>query len=139
MIDEQRVRVMTRLALREKKMGYGVVEAGDLSRKDFVSFYGVRAFFSGTIFYILAFIIFLAVLFSIITVQVNVMNVAITAFGGLLGYLFFLLFYLRYERHRNIRRYDEYQQIIREQQKDIDELTSIYEAEDKNSHKDTQE
>lgn len=134
MIDEKRVRAMTRIALREKKMGYRISSADGMSRKDFVSYYGVIAFFKGTIFYLLLFIIFAMAFFSMVTVQVTMMNLAILLFGGILGYLFFLLFYLRYERHRNIRRYEEYQKTLREQQEDIDELSALYDAEDRERH-----
>lgn len=137
MIDEKRVRQMTRIAIREKRVGHRISSMEGLSQKDFVSFYGVRNFFSGTILYILLFIAVIAVTFSTVVIPVTRMVMALIAFGGILGYLFFLLFYLRYERRRNISRYRIYQQLYRQQQADIDELAKIYEEEEKENRKDT--
>ena len=137
MINEDRVRKMTRIAIREERAGYRIQTADGLDQKHFVSYYGVRSFFFGTILYFIVFAILAAAAFSVFVIPVTRLTVAGLVFGGILGYLFFLLGYIRYERHRNIARYEEYRRTVREQQEDMKELAALYEAEDKESHKES--
>jgi Flp pilus assembly protein TadB len=135
LIDQDRVRIMTRMAIREKRTGYRIQTADGLDRKSFVSYYGVRSFFFGSILYFLVFSIVSAAVFSWFVIPVRRFTIEVLLFSGLLGYLFFMLFFLRYERHRNLKRYERYSNTVRSQDKDMQQLSAIYEKEDQKSHR----
>ncbi|MQN01886.1 MAG: hypothetical protein DUD27_04845 [Lachnospiraceae bacterium] len=134
MIDTERVKKMTQMALREKRSGIKLDSVDDIDKKDFLSFYGVRSFFQSTIIYCVLFILIIVLIFSTVTVQVNRLNIAITVFAGIMGYLFFMLFYSGYSRRQNIRRFAEYQQIADDQRNDLKILEEMYEKEERESH-----
>lgn len=134
MIDTERVKKMTQMALREKKSGIRLDSFDDPDRKDFISFYGVRSFFRATIIYIVALFLILVFVFSTVTVQVSRLYIMITLFAAIIGYLFFLLFYSGFSRKETIKRFETYQNTVKEQRNDLKILEEIYEKEERESH-----
>ncbi|MGN0242333.1 MAG: hypothetical protein ACI4CS_11640 [Candidatus Weimeria sp.] len=134
MIDTERVKKMTQMALREKRSGIRIDNFDDPDRKDFISFYGVRSFFRATIMYLVIFFLLLVLVFSTVTLQVSRLYIAITIFIGIIGYLFFLLFYSGHSRRKTLERFETYKNIVKEQRKDLKVLEEIYEKEDRESH-----
>ena len=134
MIDTERVKKMTQMALREKKSGIRLDSFDDPDRKDFISFYGVRSFFRATIIYIVALFLILVFVFATVTYQVSRLYIMITLFAAIIGYLFFLLFYSGFSRKKTIKRFETYQNIVKEQRNDLKILEEIYEKEERESH-----
>lgn len=134
MIDTERVKKMTQLALREKRAGQKLDVTTVPDRKEFVSYYEVRAFFSGTVMYAVILVCVLLCVFSAVTVAVTRLNALVTVIAGILGYLFFLMFYLARARKHTIERYRTYLKTIREQEADFEDLAEIYRREEMESH-----
>ena len=134
MIDTERVKKMTQMALREKRSGIRLDTVEDPDRRDFMSFYGVRSFFQASIIYSVIFIMIILFIFSMVTVPVSRLSIAVTVFAGIIGYLFFLLFYSGHSRRQTIKLYEKYRQTVKEQRSDLKELEEIYEKEERDSH-----
>lgn len=134
MIDTERVKMMTKMTLREKRSGIRLDTVDDPDRRDFMSFCGVLAFFRASIFYAVIFVVAVLFIFSMITVKVSRLTIAVTVFAGIIGYLFFLLVYSGHSRRQTIKRFDKYQQIVKEQRSDLKILEEIYEKEERDSH-----
>jgi hypothetical protein len=131
MIDQRRVIQMTRMALQEKKAGHKIESVSDLGRKDYVSYHGVRAFFSGTVMYALLYFLVLGILFSTVLVKLNSLWLISLLTVGIIGYLIFLLIYLDRERKIALSNYQEYRKALGQLQKEWDKLEEIYEDEER--------
>ena len=134
MIDTERVKKMTQMALREKRSGIRLDTVDDPDRRDFMSFYGVRSFFQASIIYAVIFIMIILFIFSMVTVPVSRLSIAVTVFAGIIGYLFFFFFYSGNSRRQTIKLYEKYRQTVKEQRSDLKELEEIYEKEERDSH-----
>ncbi|MBQ1597811.1 MAG: hypothetical protein IIT72_01370 [Lachnospiraceae bacterium] len=131
MIDQRRVIQMTRMALQEKRAGHKIESVSDLGRKDYVSYHGVRAFFSGTVIYALLYFLVLGILFSTVLVKINNLWFVSLLTIGIIGYLIFLLIYLNRERRIALADYQEYHKALGQLQKEWDKLEEIYEDEER--------
>ena len=125
---------MTQMALREKRSGIKLDNYDDPDRRAFISFYWVRSFFQETIIYLAILFLVLVFVFSTFTFQVSKLYILITVFGGIIGYMFFLLALSGYTRRKILKRFAAYQNIVREQRKDLKILEDIYEKEERESH-----
>lgn len=107
MINEEKVKLMTRMAVLEDTEGQIYNIAANYSKKDFVSLHLVVAFFAQTILYVVIYLLALAILFATVFVEVKIATVVVVTIVGMAGYVMHSYFYMRWIAGRIEAKYEE--------------------------------
>lgn len=126
MLNVDRLRVMTRLAMQEEKTGDDCAAAENIARRDYVSFHGAIAVFVGTLLYVLIYVgVVCALIFSVIyALTENTIFMLLLAF--FIGYAAFLLFFILLVRRSAWHRYNAADEKLKALTELDDELLAQY-------------
>ena len=107
MLNEDRLRVMTRLGLEEEKQGAESSIAENISRRDYVSFHGAVGFFTGSLLFCLLYGLIGCGLFftKIYALTEDLIRSLFIVFC--VGYVAFIFLFVLSVRRRARRRYNE--------------------------------
>lgn len=130
MLNVDRLRVMTRLAMQEEREGEDCAPAVNIGRKDYVSFHGAVGFFVGSLLYVALYgVIVCALMFSVVyALTENLLFMLVLLF--FVGYAAFLLFFILAVRRRAFRRYNAADEKLRHLTELDDELLAQYDREE---------
>jgi high-affinity Fe2+/Pb2+ permease len=130
MLNEQRVRQMTKLAMFEKENGRKMQPALQYNRKDYVSMRLSSGFISATILYALVYGTGLILLFATVLTNLHTFLLILLLLVGVLLYIIFLYYYLHGVKRRARRDYQVAAKDLKKLQRDLQTLESIYELEE---------
>lgn len=95
MLDTERIRLMTGIAVQEKRDHRKLEIAEEYTKKDYISMRILRSFLLGTIFYLILYaLVTLGVFYRFFT-AIHLSNLLVALFLGLIVYIVFLFFFLR--------------------------------------------
>jgi ABC-type bacteriocin/lantibiotic exporter with double-glycine peptidase domain len=130
MLSEERVKLMTRMAMFEKKEGRKLQPAKKYKKRDYISLCTIRGFLLGTLVYGLVYLGILAVLFTTVMLNLSIMNILVCLVLGILLYVLYLFFYLGLIRRRAARHYDAGKRRMKKLRQWYLQLEQIYQKEE---------
>ena len=120
MINEDRVRQMTKLAMFEEKQQRKYQPMLHYNKKDYLTLKSMGAFIAGSLFYLLAFMLLCAVLFATSIDNLHYVTIVIILVGGLALYIIYLYFYIRSVRKRGSKEYNQGTEMIKNLQSEYE-------------------
>lgn len=126
MLNEERVRHMTHMAMMEKKKikDYGPVT--NIAKSDYLSLNSIFAFLLGTVTYVAFYFVLIAVLFNTVLENINVMVLVLLLLIGVLGYLMYLFVFMTKSKRNAKHRYKIGKKALNERIHDWEVLEQIY-------------
>lgn len=130
MLNESRVRQMTKMAMFEEKQGRRYQPILHYSKRDFLTLNQIIGIVVGTLFYVFVYGIILAALLATVVGNLHYLTVIVIILAGVLLYVGYMYFYLHRVKKYALQRYEEGQQLIKQLQDDYDILEEMYEEEE---------
>jgi beta-lactamase regulating signal transducer with metallopeptidase domain len=130
MLNEERVRLMTKMAMFEKREGKNIAPILNYTKKDYVSSRKLFAFLIGTVLYCGIFGVIVAALFFTVIKNIDRITLLLILLVGLIGYLLFIYLYLLIVQRRASRRYKRENRKLEIYRRAWDALESLYEREE---------
>lgn len=120
MVDEARLKQMTKVAMIEKKYSSDMAPVLKYGKKEYLNVCGMGSFFAGTLFFVMAFagVLVFAVGFKFENISLQLIEKFL--FVGLALYIVFIVCNIVVARYRARRRYSK-------GRRKVDELTEEYE------------
>lgn len=129
MINEERVRHMTAMAIFEKEMGPEYQPMLRYSRKEYIALHGWGGFVAGTLFFGAIYAGIVVYLVSNVIENLTTMYLLIIALAGLLAYAAYIIMHVHGARVRASKRYKRGKRLIKELASKYKKLSNMYEAE----------
>ena len=129
MINEERVRHMTAMAIFEKEMGPEYQPMLKYTKKEYIALHGWGGFLAGTLIYAVVFAIIVLYLVSDTIENLNTMYMLMIALAGLLGYAAYIIIHVHNVRRRAERQYRRGRRLIKELGAKYNKLSTMYEDE----------
>ena len=126
MLNTDRLRAMTRLAMAEQKEADECAAAETIRRRDYVSFHGSIGFFVGSFLYVALYVLIVCALMFTAVYAVTESMLVMLFIAFVVGYLAFILFFTLAVRRRARRRYNEADEKLRRITALDDELLAQY-------------
>ena len=130
MLNEERVRLMTKMAMFEKKEGQNIAPILNYTKKDYVSSRKLIAFLIGTVLYGGLFGITVAALFFTVLLNIDRITILLILLIGVIGYLLFIYLYLLLVHRRASRKYKRESHKLESYRRAWDKLEQLYEREE---------
>ncbi len=133
MLNEERVRVMTRIVIEEKNASVAFRRAENLGRKDYVSFHGVVAFIVGTIIFVALFALLLLSMFftSVYSLTDDLAKTLLIIF--VLGYISFVFVFVISVRKSVKKDFQEDERKLQKIAEGYDRLHELYKEQEANT------
>lgn len=129
MINEERVRHMTAMAIFEKEMGPEYQPMLRYSKREYVALHGWGGFIAGTLFFGAIYAGIVVYLVSNVIENLTTMYLLIIALAGLLVYAAYIIMHVHAVRVRASKRYKRGKRLIKELGSKYSKLSSMYESE----------
>ena len=129
MINEERVRHMTAMAIFEKEMGPEYQPMLRYSKKEYIALHGWGGFVAGTLFFGAIYSGIVVYLVSNVIENLTTMYLLIIALAGLLAYAAYIIMHVHGARVRAAKRYKRGKRLIKELASKYSKLTKMYDEE----------
>ncbi len=129
MINEERVKHMTSMAIFEKELGPEYQPMLRYSKKEYIALHGWGGLLAGTLFYGAIYAGIVLYLVSNVMETINTMYILIIALAGLLGYAAYIIMHVHAVRVRAARDYKRGKRLIKELGFKYKKLNHMYEDE----------
>ncbi len=129
MINEERVRHMTAMAIFEKEMGPEYQPMLRYSKKEYIALHGWGGFVSGSLFFGAIYAGIVVYLVSNVLENITTMYLLIIALAGLLVYAAYIIMHVHNVRVRAAKRYRRGKRLIKELGNKYSKLNHMYENE----------
>lgn len=129
MINEERVRHMTSMAIFEKEMGSEYQPMLRYSKKEYIALHGWGGFLAGTLFYGAIYAAIVLYLVSNVLENITTMYIMIIALAGLLVYAAYIIIHVHRARARAARRYKRGKRLVKELAGKYNKLSQMYDNE----------
>lgn len=131
MLNEERVRLMTRMAIFEKNEGVEMAAFANFDRKDYIGSRRLIAFVLGTIIYALvAGVVLILMLFNLM-IDVNHGSIVTTLMVIGVTYVLFMTVYLSWVYLHSSKRYSQENRKIESYKRGLSLLEKLYEKEER--------
>ena len=129
MINEERVRHMTAMAIFEKEMGPEYQPMLRYSKKEYVALHGWGGFVAGTLFFGAIYSGIVVYLVGNVIENLTTMYLLIIALAGLLAYAAYIIMHVHGARVRAAKRYRRGKRLIKELASKYQKLGKMYDEE----------
>ncbi len=130
MINEERVKHMTAMAIFEKEMGPEYQPMLKYSKKEYIALHGWGGFLAGTILYVALYVAIIIYLISNEVIpKLTTMYMLLIALVGLLAYAAYIIIHVHNVRRRASRQYKRGRRLIKELAAKYSKLNYMYEDE----------
>ena len=129
MINEERVKHMTSMAIFEKELGPEYQPMLRYSRKEYIALHGWGGFLAGTIFFGVVYALIVLYLVGNVIDNITTMYILMIALAGLLAYALYIIIHVHNARSRAARRYRRGKRLIKELGSRYSKLHHMYEDE----------
>ena len=130
MLNEERVKQMTKIALFEKEEGTSILPMIHYSKKDYLALRMIASFIAGTVFYWLLYIGLALAVLMLIMPNLNTIRTILGIVVGIVGYITYMYFYLRLMYRKAGKRYDAGRQKQEQLAKEYRILEQMYQEEE---------
>ena len=132
MLNQERVRHMTHMAMKEKEFSRDYMSVVNMSKKDYLSMCATRAFILGTLTYAFIYFLLIYALFQTLLGNIDTLVVVMLVLIGILGYLMYLYVFMTGQKRVATRRYNRGKAALNERIEDWNILEEMYIAEEEN-------
>lgn len=130
MINEERVKHMTRMAIFEKEKGPDFQPMLRYSRKEYVALHGWGGFLAGTIFFVAIYALVVLYIVGSVIENLNTMYILLIALIGLLCYAAYIIMHVYNVRRRAGRQYKKGRRLIKDLGLQYQSLTAMYDRQE---------
>ena len=130
MLNEERVRLMTKMAMFEKREGQNIAPILNYTKKDYVSSRKLIAFLIGTVLYGILFGAVVAALFFTVLMNIDRITILLILLVGVIGYLLFIYLYLLIVHRRASRKFKRETHKLESYRRAWDKLEQLYQREE---------
>ena len=129
MINEERVRHMTAMAIFEKELGPEYQPMLRYSKKEYIALHGWGGFLGGTIFFVAIYAVIILYIVGNVLENITTMYILLIFLIGLLAYAFYIIVHVHNTRRRAAKHYRMGRRLIKELGKKYSKLNRMYEDE----------
>ena len=129
MINEERVKHMTSMAIFEKELGPEYQPMLRYSKKEYVALHGWGGFLAGTIFFGIIYVAIVVYIAGNVLENITTMYVLLMILAGLLAYTLYIIVHIHNVRRRATKRYRRGKRLIKELASKYSKLNLMYEDE----------
>ncbi|MCR5580672.1 MAG: hypothetical protein K6F66_03700 [Pseudobutyrivibrio sp.] len=129
MINEERVKHMTAMAIFEKELGPEYQPMLRYSKKEYIALHGWGGFLAGTIFFAVIYVAIALYIASNVLENLNTMYILLFILIGLLIYALYIIVHVHNTRRRAARQYKIGKRLIKELASKYSKLNMMYEDE----------
>ncbi len=130
MINEERVKHMTMMAIFEKELGPEYQPMLKYSKKEYVALHGWGGFLAGTVFYGVIYALVVLYLVGSVIENLTTMYILLIALVGLLLYAAYIIMHVHNTRSRAAKKYKIGKRLIKELANQYVKLNRMYEDEE---------
>ncbi|WP_155950997.1 hypothetical protein [Pseudobutyrivibrio sp. MD2005] len=129
MINEDRVRHMTSMAIFEKELGPEYQPMLRYSKKEYVALHGWGGFLTGTLFFAVIYIGIVLYIAGNVLENITTMYILLMILAGLLAYALYIIIHVHNTRRRAAKQYRKGKRLIKELANKYSKLNLMYEDE----------
>jgi len=129
LINEERVKHMTSMAIFEKELGPDYQPMLRYSKKEYIALYGWGGFLAGTIFFAIIYAMIVMYLVSNVIENITTMYILLLVLAGLLAYAAYIIVHVHNVRRRAAKHYRRGKRLIKELAGKYSKLNLMYEDE----------
>ena len=129
MINEERVKHMTSIAIFEKEMGPEYQPMLKYSKKEYIALHGWGGFLAGTLIFALIYAAIVLYVVGNVIEKITVMYMLLLGLAGLLAYTLYIIIHVHNTRRRAAKQYRRGKKLIKELAGKYSELNLMYEDE----------
>lgn len=129
MINEERVKHMTSMAIFEKELGPDYQPMLRYSKKEYIALHGWGGFITGTIFFAAIYIGIVLYIAGKVLENITTMYILLMVLIGLLAYAFYIIVHVHMTRRRAAKQYRKGKRLIKELAAKYSKLNLMYEDE----------
>lgn len=129
MVNEERVKLMTDMAIFEKENGPEYQQMLKYTKKEYVSLHGWGGFLAGTVFFWTIYAVAIIYFMGEVIENLSTMYIMLMALVGLLCYVAYIIVHVYNTRRRAKRRYKQGKRLIKELAGKYGELIELYNSE----------
>ena len=126
MLNQERVRHMTHMAMKEKEYSREYLSVVNTSKQDYLSMHATKAFILGTITYVFIYLLVVYALFQTLLGNIDKLVVVMLGLIGILGYLMYLYVFMRSKRRAAKEAYRMGKAALNERIEDWNTLEEMY-------------
>ncbi len=130
MINEEKVRLMTKLAIYEENKGKNIIPLGDYYREDYIGIQMLKSFFAGTIGYVLILLLMVLYQLEYLLNQIVKLDVMAMVVSVLVVYVIFMAVYLGITYIICATRYKKAKKSLKAYDNVLKKLEGVYEREE---------
>lgn len=132
MLNQERVRHMTHMAMKEKKYSREYMSVVNTSKQDYLSMHATKAFILGTITYAFIYLLTVYALFQTLLENLDKLVIVMLGLIGILGYLMYLYVFMGSKRRAAKEAYRMGKEALNERIEDWNTLEEMYIKEEEN-------
>jgi hypothetical protein len=129
MINEERVKHMTSMAIFEKELGPDYQPMLRYSKKEYVALHGWGGFLAGTIFFGVIYALIVIYIAGNVLENITTMYILLMILVGLLAYALYIIIHVHNVRRRAAKQYRRGKRLIKELASKYSKLNLMYEDE----------
>ena len=129
MINEERVKHMTSMAIFEKEYGPDYQPMLRYSKKEYVALHGWGGFLAGTIFFGIIYVAIVLYIAGNVLENITTMYILLMVLAGLLAYALYIIVHVHNTRRRAAKQYRRGKRLIKELASKYSRLNLMYEDE----------
>ncbi len=129
MINEERVKHMTAMAIFEKELGPEYQPMLRYSKKEYIALHGWGGFLAGTIFFAVIYVAIILYIVGNVMENITTMYILLMILIGLLLYALYIIVHVHNTRRRAAKQYKMGKRLIKELARRYSKLNLMYEEE----------
>lgn len=130
MINEEKVRLMTKLAIYEENKGKGIIPISKYYREDYIGIQMLKSFFSGTVGYVLILMLMASYKLEWLINEIVKLDIVAMIIGIVAAYIVFMAAYLGVTYFIHSNRYKRAKKSLKAYDGVLKKLEGIYEREE---------
>jgi len=129
LINEERVKHMTSMAIFEKELGPEYQPMLRYSKKEYVALYGWGGFLTGTLFFGIIYVAIIIYIAGNVLENITTMYILLMILAGMLAYALYIIIHVHNTRRRAAKQYRKGKRLIKELALRYSKLNMMYEDE----------
>lgn len=129
LINEERVKHMTNMAIFEKELGPDYQPMLRYSKKEYMALHGWGGFLAGTIFFAMVYALIVLYLVGNVMDNIDTMYILLMVLAGMLTYALYIIIHVHNVRRRAAKHYRRGKRLIKELAGKYSKLNMMYEDE----------
>ncbi len=130
MINEEKVRLMTKLAIYEENKGKHIIPIGNYYKEDYVGIQMLKSFFTGTFAYLLILLLMACYQLEYLITEIVKLDVVAMIVSIVVAYVFYMAVYLGITYVICSTRYKKAQKSLKAYDNVLKKLETVYQRED---------